>query len=191
MPRPAQALPKRPVAREKIDLAKKVIQDNPLVKACEFQKEYNLHRDTASCALRIAREELRQNDASLADKAQAIRLRQQHEALVVLNRQIARLDELPDILAALRAETFDIQGGKVVGIKPHISGYNKGGEAIYVMPAKIVGDYLAAEASIIEQERLVTGIAAAEKVNAAAAGKTDITFQLPATVDDLRTIKPL
>lgn len=195
----------RPVARSKIDLAKAALINNPTMTGTQFAKDHKISMATATRAVTLAREELtkhdqelingelalRKNDATIATKAANVRIRQQQEALRVLESQITRIESLPEILVALRAKTFKIKDGVIVGIHQMVKAYSKDGSKILLTPASIVNEYLEAEKRILEQERLVTGITAAERAATASAGKTDITLQIPISPEQAREIKPV
>lgn len=173
----------RRVSQTKIDLAKKELEADPLITVRAFQDKYDLCVNTACIALKQARIQLQAKDNKVSDRAQSIRLRQQEEALKVLELQIARLSELPIILQALREATFTLKGNQITGIRDDPSGKKS--------PAQLVKEYLDVEKQILDQERLITGIELAERSTTAKAGATSISLVAPLGSMQSTEIKPL
>lgn len=186
------------VAEVKVTVARRELDANPNVTAKFIQDKYNYSMSIAQRALKSARydveqeaKELISQDDELKERAATLKVKQHEKAIDVLFGQMARVERLPQILIALRKKVFRIdKHGTIIAIKKHIKSYDKEGRPIELTPASIVNEYLAAEKAVLEQERLITGIAAAERATAARAGATNISLSVPISPNRMAQVKP-
>lgn len=167
------------VAPHVLQIAVKAVTETPGISAKQLHEQlpgYSL--TTAKNALTKAREAITKETDQLTSKAARLQERRQREALRALESQLDELQNDPPIIQALTRETFEIDEitGQITGIKERIKGYNKEGDPIYLTPASIVKEYLEARKLMVDQERLISGIEAAEQAGIASAGKTEINL---------------
>lgn len=150
------------VSQHKINIAVQALTENPSITGKELKDILKCKIDAANLALRAAKFEIEKSSQNIRERAERLVQERAEKALDSAERQIRdRLDTLRANADALQdkadstGETEDIQAANFAW--------------------KQLTDY----------ERKVTGIELGEKAATAAAGKTDITLQLPISPADI------